>query len=467
MEFKPRMSRPEAGNKYYITKANGGYSNAIKGKPVDQYCDVLSNCVGYAYGRFNEIGGYGSCKYLSPVNAENFIEYANGLSVGQTPKLGSCMVWRKGTTLKGDDGAGHVAIVEKIISDTEIVTSESGYGSSTPFYTKTRKKGDGNWGQSSAYAFRGFIYNPAVADEQPKSNTQSAGVYGIDVSVYQGSFNFSTAKSEGVKFAIIKGGGGDSGLYIDKNFATNYKNAKAHGIAVGCYWFSKAITEDDAVKEASYFYENCLKGKQFELPIYIDVENKQQLAIGKTKLTAVIKAWCDYLAKKNFCVGIYASKAVFGTYFDDSLPYEKWVAQWSSKCTYAKPYGMWQYAGGTAKVAGISCDQDIMLIDYPSKIKAAKQNGFGGTTPVDNTTQNVKPVLFTLQLHQLKNGMRGNDVKALQTLLNGAGTKYNCGTADGIWGAKTDVALRKYQTDNNLGVDGIAGANTFKSLLGL
>lgn len=55
--FQPRLTRPTAGNKYYITKSSGGYSDAIKGKPVDSQCNVLSNWRGYAYGRFNEIGG--------------------------------------------------------------------------------------------------------------------------------------------------------------------------------------------------------------------------------------------------------------------------------------------------------------------------------------------------------------------------------------------------------------------------
>lgn len=162
--FQPRLTRPTAGNKYYITKAAGGYSDAIQGKPADSQCNVLANCVGYAYGRFNEIGGYGCCKYLRPVNAERFMQYANGLTVGQTPKLGACMVWQKGATLNGSDGAGHVAIVEQIISETEIVTSESGYNSTTPFWTKRRKKGTGNWGAGSGYTFLGFIYNPAVSD---------------------------------------------------------------------------------------------------------------------------------------------------------------------------------------------------------------------------------------------------------------------------------------------------------------
>lgn len=171
MGFKPRLTRPEAGNKYYITKSAGGYSDAIKGSPTDAACNVLHNCVGYAYGRFNEIVGAGSCKYLRPVNAENFMQYTNGLQVGQTPKLGACMVWRKGATLSGSDGAGHVAIVEQIISATEIVTSESGYGSKNPFWTTRRKKGTGNWGAGSGYTFLGFIYNPAVSDNATVTTT--------------------------------------------------------------------------------------------------------------------------------------------------------------------------------------------------------------------------------------------------------------------------------------------------------
>lgn len=170
MNFIPRLSRPQSGNKYYITKSQGGYSDAVQGQPTDPYCNVLPNCVGYAYGRFNEIGNYGYCKYLRPVNAENFMVYKGSLEVGQTPKLGACMVWQKGATLNDSDGAGHVAIVEKIINDSQIITSESGWGSSKPFWTQNRAKGDGNWGMNSAYHFLGFIYNPVINDE---NNDQS------------------------------------------------------------------------------------------------------------------------------------------------------------------------------------------------------------------------------------------------------------------------------------------------------
>jgi surface antigen len=149
--FVIRTTKPGAGNKYYIRKANGGYSDAIEGYPKDANCNVLSNCVGYAYGRFNEIGGWGYCKYLAPVNAENFMQYKGSCKTGTTPKLGACMVWQ-------DSGYGHVAIVEKVISNTEVLTSESAWGGSA-FYTTTRKKGNGNWGYGGT--FLGFIYNPA------------------------------------------------------------------------------------------------------------------------------------------------------------------------------------------------------------------------------------------------------------------------------------------------------------------
>lgn len=184
--FTMRTTKPEKGNKYYTRKANGGYSNAIQGSPADSDCDVLANCVGYAYGRFNEIGGYGCCKYLAPVNAENFMQYKGSCETGQTPRLGACMVWQKGSTLSGSDGAGHVAIVEKVVSETEVITSESGWGASKPFWTQTRKKGtNGNWGAGTGYTFLGFIYNPAVPEEETTTTTATTSSTDYEATIYK------------------------------------------------------------------------------------------------------------------------------------------------------------------------------------------------------------------------------------------------------------------------------------------
>lgn len=159
-----RTSKPGAGNKFYITTSKGGYSRCIQGSPTDNECNVLANCVGYACGRFNEI--IGSMKYPSlNCNAENFIERAKslGLKISTVPTLGGIMVWKKGNTLSGNDGAGHVAVVEKIIDNNTIYTSESGYGSSA-FWNSTRKNTNGRWGLGSGYTFRGCIVNPAIGN---------------------------------------------------------------------------------------------------------------------------------------------------------------------------------------------------------------------------------------------------------------------------------------------------------------
>lgn len=174
MKFTERTTKPEAGNKYYIRNVNGGWSPCIQGSsPTDPDCNVLPNCVGYAVGRFSEIGGYGYCKYFANVNAENFMQYKGNLETGQTPKLGACMVWQSGATLSGADGCGHVAIVERVISDTEVLTSESVWGGSA-FRNVVRKKGsDGRWGMGSNYKFLGFIYNPAPCCQGDDTDTDT------------------------------------------------------------------------------------------------------------------------------------------------------------------------------------------------------------------------------------------------------------------------------------------------------
>lgn len=162
--MKIRKECPK-NNKYYIRIPQGGYNGAVYGQPTQPYANVLDNCVGYANGRFNEIGAYGKCKYQLVCNAENFIEAAKkmGLKISSTPIEGGIMVWQKGATLSGGDGAGHVAVVERVYEDGSIMTSESGWNS-WAFKTVRRDNSNGRWGQNEAYKFRGCIINPAVKD---------------------------------------------------------------------------------------------------------------------------------------------------------------------------------------------------------------------------------------------------------------------------------------------------------------
>ena len=156
-----------SGNKNFITTGSGGWNTCIKGYPMDANANVLANCVGYASGRFNEIINEAretsgcTYKYLN-CNAEWFIERAQqaGLQIGLTPRVGAIMCWQKGAVEGGNDGAGHVAIVERVYSNSSVYTSESGYGS-TAFWNQNRSNSNGKWGCGSGYSFRGFIYLPS------------------------------------------------------------------------------------------------------------------------------------------------------------------------------------------------------------------------------------------------------------------------------------------------------------------
>ena len=177
MEFKPRLTIPEKGNPYYNRQCNGGYGTSIQGYPLCEGLTCLSNCVGYAAARFNEIGQWNCWKYFNyPPNAEDFWTREPKLTHSNKPALGAILVW-EGIGSR----AGHVAVVEQINSDGSIVTSESGYGSAKPFWTQRRCKGNGNWGAGSDYRFLGFIYQP----DQQEWRVLKKGMYGSDVKELQ------------------------------------------------------------------------------------------------------------------------------------------------------------------------------------------------------------------------------------------------------------------------------------------
>lgn len=186
MKFVPRLTMPESGNPYYNKVQDGGYSECIYGSPTQPGCKVLSNCSGYAAGRFAEEMKQGYMSYYKHApNAEQFWDQAPTyhLRTGSTPKLGAIICW-EGLGSR----AGHVAVVEQINADGSIVTSESGYNAKKPFWTTKRYKGtNGNWGaDTSIYKFRGFIYSPITFDGVDDSPTVPAstikkGMKGSDV----------------------------------------------------------------------------------------------------------------------------------------------------------------------------------------------------------------------------------------------------------------------------------------------
>lgn len=200
----------------------------------------------------------------------------------------------------------------------------------------------------------------------------------VDLSEFQSGISFSRLKSEGVQGVILRGG---DGPYLDPCFLKFYDEAKAQGLPVGAYWFSRALTAAAAKEEAERFYTRCLAGRRFALPIYLDCEADSQRALGKRALTDVIKSWSGALREKGCLCGVYSTAEWFRSYmlWDELQHLERWVAQWSTQAPTIS-HGMWQFGGETnylrdKHIAGYIVDQNYMVKDYPAIVK---QNGYNG-----------------------------------------------------------------------------------------
>lgn len=218
---------------------------------------------------------------------------------------------------------------------------------------------------------------------------------GIDISVWQKDMNLSQAKAEGVRFTIIRGAYGNK---KDTAFESNYAKAKANNLGVGVYWWTRAVNEAQAKEEAQLLIDNCLKGKQFEYPIYIDVEDKLLSNLGKSKVDEVIKSACETLEANGYYAGFYLNENWYKNKCNGSelaKRFTVWLAKWSKAEQTAYP--MWQFGGETNyirsnKVAGVVCDQDYCFVDFPTIIKNAGLNGYGKGTEIKPSNPEPKPV---------------------------------------------------------------------------
>lgn len=205
---------------------------------------------------------------------------------------------------------------------------------------------------------------------------------GLDISLAQGyNVDFNKIRAARYDFVILRAGYGSALKFpkqFDDTFEENYKKAKAAGLKVGAYWFTYCTTTAGAQEEAKAFV-SALKGKQFEMPVYMDIEEAAQFKTGKTNCSNMAKVFCDYMEKAGYYAGIYCSTFWGNNYLSNDVRarYAYWCADWGSKCNYTGAYGMWQ--NGTAYVSGSgtgAIDHDFCYVDYPSIIKAKGLNGY-------------------------------------------------------------------------------------------
>ena len=202
---------------------------------------------------------------------------------------------------------------------------------------------------------------------------------GIDVSVHNGDIDWGKVKTDGIDFAILRAGYGKLASQKDQKFEQNYKNAKAVNLPVGAYWYSYAMNENEARQEADVFL-SVIKGKQFEMPVYFDLEEKKQFDLGKEKVSAIMRAFLEKVESAGYFTGLYGSASSLTTHTADDIKsrYTIWLAHWVNQTNYSSAYAIWQYSS-KGKVAGINgnVDLDICYKDFPTVIKNKGLNGFG------------------------------------------------------------------------------------------
>ena len=192
--------------------------------------------------------------------------------------------------------------------------------------------------------------------------------FGIDVSYWQGDIDWQQVKDAGVEFAMIRVGwrGSVQGvLDIDEYAQQNYEGAMAVGIPVGCYFFSQAISPEEAVEEAEYVLE-LIKDWQLDMPVVYDWEyisaDSRTGNVDARLLTECSKAFCERIRQAGYEPMIYfnADQSHQQMFLEELTEYPFWLAMYESEMDYPYKIQMWQYTNeGT--VPGIAGNVDLNL----------------------------------------------------------------------------------------------------------
>ena len=254
---------------------------------------------------------------------------------------------------------------------------------------------------------------------------------GVDLSKHNGTVDFATLKNN-VDFVIIRAGYGKLASQKDIKFEEFYAGCKKYGIPVGTYWYSYAKSVSEVKQEAQVFLQT-IKGKQFEYPLYFDLEEKSAFNTGKANCSAMVRAFCGALEDAGYYAGLYMSRSPFNTYIESDIKdrYSNWLAEYNSKLNYSGNYDMWQYTS-EGRIGGVNghVDMNWCYKDLATIIKNAGLNGFpkgsGGATPAPQPTKSVEELAQEVLAGKWGNGAdrknnltaAGYDYAAVQKAVN-------------------------------------------------
>ena len=192
---------------------------------------------------------------------------------------------------------------------------------------------------------------------------------GVDVSFYQGEIDWRAVAGDGIDFAILRlgyRGYTQGGLMQDKQYTQNLPDALAAGLDVGVYFFSQAITPQEAEEEADYIL-SVLNGAPLAYPIAFDWEHVSDPGARSNGLDGAVLTQCA----KAFCARIREGGYEPAVYFNQNLGYLQydlreledsvlWLAELNSPPKFYYHFDLWQYSH-TGTVAGIQGEVDMDL----------------------------------------------------------------------------------------------------------
>ena len=198
--------------------------------------------------------------------------------------------------------------------------------------------------------------------------------FGIDISRWQGMYDFEQALREGVRFAIFRCGGADDkniGMYYDSTYRRNYAECARLGIARGVYYLLDASSTEEAAEQARHCL-SLVEGMKLQLPVFADVEGE---ALDADNLTEIINRFCEIIKEAGYDAGVYASASPLINLIDVKAIKEAGNDVWCASYTAEKPeigvdIDIWQYGGGSDNfirdvyVAGQAVDQNFAYKDY-------------------------------------------------------------------------------------------------------
>jgi GH25 family lysozyme M1 (1,4-beta-N-acetylmuramidase) len=197
---------------------------------------------------------------------------------------------------------------------------------------------------------------------------------GIDVSRYQGEIDWAKVAGDGISFAMIRAGYrgyGTGKVTLDEYFEANAQGAAAAGVKIGLYFFSQAITEEEAVEEAEFILGN-MSGFSVRFPVVFDMEeisgeSARTDALTPAQVTRIAAAFCERIRQAGYIPMIYANPKWFVSRMElEKLEaYDKWLAQYYKLPAYPYQFSIWQFSS-TGSVAGIkgNVDMNLSFADY-------------------------------------------------------------------------------------------------------